>query len=89
MSDTVVELRPGTSDALRETERVDPIQVLQEATGAGLARVVVVGRTAIGELYIASSDSADLTLALLARATGCLSAPGDLGLFAEPEQPVG
>lgn len=38
------------------TQPIDPQKVLSAASGADLGRVTVIGTTASGELYIASSE---------------------------------
>lgn len=76
----VVELRPGTSSALRETEVVPSENVLSGALEAGLDPVIVVGRDRAGELYIARSHCSDVSLALLTRAQVLLAASEDWGL---------
>ena len=85
MSDAVVELRPGTSLELRRSERIEPSAVLNGAIAKGLTQVVVIGRSLDGELYIASSEGVDTSLALLARATASRAVVEDLGLFSEAD----
>ena len=83
MTDAVVELFPGASVALRQTERIDPASILDCAMKAGLSQVAVVGRTPTGEMYIAGSDCADMTIGLLVRGMNRLAHADDLGTFSE------
>lgn len=77
----ITELRPGTSDTLRERETITAAGVLMGAMDAGLTHAVVVGRTPDGELFAASTHGHDKTIALLTRAIAKLAQSEDLGLI--------
>lgn len=83
MTDAIVELFPGASVALRQAERIDPGGIINGALSAGLVQVALVGRTASGDLYIAGSDCADVTIGLLTRGISRLAEGDDLGTFEE------
>lgn len=85
MSDTVTELFPGTSDAVRASEVVPIVGVLKGAAEANLLNVVVVGREMNGGLFVASSHDVDKSLALLARAMAQMAMSEDRGLFDDSE----
>ena len=85
---TVVELRPGVSEAIKDAQTLPPERILEAARKLSFTSIAIVGRETSGSLYIAANVRADSVIALIARAHQFLvSHDDDLGVIDNLDDP--